>query len=183
MLQQNHSGAYASTARELRDGSSLHSSSQESLLTVGSVEIPRLASNIRLIGKMNGVGFRDQQWLVQRDGKFIQMTELLYRIAERANGQHTLEAIAKSVSTSTEWLVDAADVANLIHSKLVPLGLMGSKPSETRSEPSPVDVNIRFRTLDARFIEPIASVFQLLCNAVIVSAVLVAAGASGVPSR
>jgi outer membrane lipoprotein-sorting protein len=176
MLQQNHSSAYANAARELRDASSLHRSSQQSLLTVGSIEIPRLASNIRLIGKMNGVGFRDQQWLVQRDGKFIQMTELLYRIAERANGQHTLETIAESVSNSTEWLVDAADVANLIHSKLVPLGLMGSQPSETKSEPSPVGVNIKFRTLGPRFIEPIASVFQFLCNSVIVSAVLIVAG-------
>ena len=121
MLQQNHPSAYANGVRELSDASSLLSSSQESLPTIGSVEPPRLAFNVRLIGKMTGVGFRDQQWLVQSGGKFIQMTELLYRIAERANGQHTLEAIAKSVSTSTEWLVDAADVANLIHSKLVPL--------------------------------------------------------------
>jgi outer membrane lipoprotein-sorting protein len=176
VLQQNNSSACINATRELRDASSHHNSSRESLPKVGSVEIPKLASNIRFIGKMNGVGFRDQQWLVQRDGKFIQMTELLYRIAERANGQHTLEAIAESVSTSTEWLVEAADVSNLIHSKLVPLGLMESQPGETKSEPSPVDVNIRFRTVGARFVEPIASVFQLLCNSVIVSATLVAAG-------
>jgi len=176
VLQQNHSSGYANGVSELSDASPLISSSLESVPAVGSLEIPKLASNIRLIGKMNGVGFRDQQWLVQRDGKFIQMTELLYRIAERANGEHTLEAIAESVSTSTEWLVDAADVANLIHCKLVPLGLMESQMGESKAERSPVDVNIRFRTLGPRFIEPIASVFQLLCNTVIVSAVLVAAG-------
>jgi hypothetical protein len=30
---------------------------------------------------LQGSGFQDRQWLVQRDGRFIQLTELLYHIA------------------------------------------------------------------------------------------------------
>ena len=59
---------------------------------------------------MPGTGFKDRQWLIERDGRFIQVTELLYRVAEQANGTRTLEKIAEKVTESTDWMVDADDV-------------------------------------------------------------------------
>src|SRR5688500_7847983 len=61
-------------------------------------ERPALAPNVELSGEMQEGGFADQQWLVQRNGTFIQLTELLYRVAEQANGERTLEEMAAGVS-------------------------------------------------------------------------------------
>src|SRR5437762_1994050 len=63
-------------------------------------ERPSLASNVQLVGAMKGTGFKDQQWLIEREGQFIQVTELLYRIAELASGERTLKEIAAGVTAS-----------------------------------------------------------------------------------
>ena len=57
-----------------------------------------------------GTGFTERQWLIRRDGRFIQVTELLYRVAEQVDGERTLEDIAAAVTQSTEWMVTAEDV-------------------------------------------------------------------------
>src|SRR5262245_25922862 len=85
---------------------------------------PALALNVQLMGEMQGHGFADSLWLIQRDSRFIQVTELLYRIAEQANGERTLDEIATGVTELTDWMVTAADVRQLIQTKLVPLGLI-----------------------------------------------------------
>jgi hypothetical protein len=88
-----------------------------------SSEKPALASAVRLAGKISGLGFRESQWLLDKGGQFVQVTELLYRIAEHANGKHTLQEIAAKVTDATEWSLDAADVEYLIQEKLAPWGL------------------------------------------------------------
>jgi len=130
-------------------------------------ERPTLAANVELVGEMQGSGFQNQQWLIQRDGRFIQVTELLYRIAEQANGHHTLEEIAARVTENTEWSVGAEHVQHLIRTKLMPLGLIagtdgtviGYSPDQVRS---PLQINLRKNLLGPRVIEPIARVFQIL---------------------
>ena len=77
-------------------------------------ERPALSQNVQLVGEMPETGFTDRQWLIQRDGRFIQLTELLYRIAEHANGDRTLEEIAARVTDATVWVVTAADVRQLL---------------------------------------------------------------------
>ena len=77
-------------------------------------ERPQLAPNIELSGQMQESGFKDRQWLIQRDGHFIQVSELLYRIAEQANGERTLEEIAAGVTESTDWIVSGGNVHQLI---------------------------------------------------------------------
>src|SRR5207248_3056149 len=64
------------------------------------------------------------QWLIQRGCHFLQVTELLYRIAEQANGKRTLEEIAQKFTDSTDWLVSADNVRQLIQTRLMPLGLV-----------------------------------------------------------
>ena len=137
-------------------------------------EKPALGRHVHLSGKMEGLGFRESQWLLESRGKFIQVTELLYRIAEQADGNHTLEQIARIVSDSTEWSLEAQDVNYLIKSKLVPLGLMqdGGTPEHSPS-PSPLKLNLQFRALAPRFIEPITYVLRWLCHPAIVVPILV----------
>ena len=64
---------------------------------VATPDRPALAPNVELSGAMQESGFEKEQWLVQRDGRFIQLTELLYRVAEQANGERSLEEMAQGV--------------------------------------------------------------------------------------
>jgi len=140
------------------------------------VRTPRISHNVRLAGKMNGLGFRDQQWLIDCDGRLLQVSELLYRVAEEADGTHTLKQIADAVSSSTEWSLDGADVEHLITAKLIPLGVVGTVARDEERRSSPLGINVKFRTLSPRFIEPITSVLHLLCNWPIVAFVVLSAG-------
>src|SRR5947209_6132296 len=108
---------------------------------------------------MNGLGFQQEQWLINCNGRLLQVSELLYRVAEQADGTHTLKQIADSVSASTEWSLEARDVEQLITAKLIPLGIIGTARGK-EPQSSPLGININFRTLSPRFIEPITSVLH-----------------------
>ncbi|MDQ5852313.1 MAG: hypothetical protein M3380_09630, partial [Chloroflexota bacterium] len=128
-------------------------------------ERPVLAPTVQLCGAMTGTGFAAQQWLVQRDGHFLQLTEWLYRILEHANGQRTLDEIAANVAAATGDPVSAADVRQLIATKLLPSGLVapaeGGPAAAPRAAPasrSPLAVNLRWRVLSPHHIEPLTRV-------------------------
>lgn len=129
---------------------------------------PALAPRVRLVGEWQGSGFQDRQWLIQRDGRFIQLTELLYRIAEHADGERTLDGIAERVTDSTEWMVTADQVCHLIRTKLVPLGLIvpaaGAFPSGSVTNPtrSPLQVKMRVKLLGPPIIDPFTRVLRHL---------------------
>ena len=134
-------------------------------------ERPVLAANVELVGEMEGTGFKDRQWLVQRDGQFIQLTELLYRVAEQANGERTLEEMAAGVTDSTDWIISAENVRQLIQTKLMPPGLIaategvdappGGTAARARAR-SPLAVNMRMKAIGPRFIDPVTKVLQIL---------------------
>jgi outer membrane lipoprotein-sorting protein len=162
---------------------------------------PVLAPSVQLVGEMQGTGFKDRQWLMQRDGRFIQVTEFLYRVAEQANGERTLEEIAREVTQSTDWMVDADTVRQLIQTKLVPLGLVatadGSVEASASAPPrvasqsrggtagedrprSPLAVNMRLKALSPRIVDPIAGVLQVFyAPPVLIPIVIAAAIAHG----
>src|SRR5215212_6062996 len=87
-------------------------------------ERPRLAPGVELLGQMQDTAFVDRQWLIQRDGAFLQVTELLYRVAERIDGERTVEEIAAELTASTDWAVTAENVRQLLFAKLIPMGLV-----------------------------------------------------------
>src|ERR687896_442181 len=89
-------------------------------------EQPALAPNVELVGEMQGTGFTDRQWLIRRDGRFIQVSELLYRVAEQANGERTLEEVAEAVTAATDWIVTPDNIRVLLETKLIPLGLIAT---------------------------------------------------------
>ncbi|MDP8905217.1 MAG: DUF3105 domain-containing protein [Chloroflexota bacterium] len=132
---------------------------------------PARAASVTLVGQLKDSAFADPQFLVQRDGKYVQLSELLYRVMELADGTRTLGQIATRVNASTEWEVGADQVAELIEKRLQPLGLISpgdaSSPDATiaqapRDAPSPVTLKLRAKVLGPRVIDPITSVLQFL---------------------
>ena len=79
-------------------------------------ERPALAPTVELSGALQESGFEKEQWLVQRDGRFIQLTELLYRVAEQANGERTAEEMARGVAQATGRKVSGSQFGALTRS-------------------------------------------------------------------
>lgn len=136
--------------------------------TAGVPERPVLAAGVQLAGEMSETGFVDQQWLVQRDGHFIQLSELLYRVAEQADGHHTLEEIGEAVTDATQWLVTADNVRSILRTKLIPMGLVATaeQPSSVGGQGDRIHgalrLTARTKVLSPRLIEPVSRVLQLL---------------------
>jgi hypothetical protein len=144
-------------------------------------DCPRLAQNVQLLGEMQGTGFKDQQWLVQRDGRYIQLTELLYRIVEQANGQQTLEEIAERVTEATDRVVTQEQIRLLLQTKLVPLRLIDPAGGVAFAPPSaevrsPLQAQLRMKTFGPRLIDPIAKVLQVLYAPPVLVPMLIAIG-------
>jgi putative peptide zinc metalloprotease protein len=131
---------------------------------------PRLAPGVTLAGELRETGFQDRQWLIQRNGSFIQLTELLYRVAEQVDGSRTLAEIAEALSATTDWLV-TPDQVGLLVQKLIPLGLIlpaegapaPSGPS-MRSAPSssPLGMSMKLKAVGPNVIHPVTDVLAVL---------------------
>jgi putative peptide zinc metalloprotease protein len=129
-------------------------------------ERPMLAPFVQLMGELEGTGFRDRQWLIQRNRRFLQVTELLYRIAEHADGRRTLPEIATAVSVAMDRLVSSDQVAQVIGRVLIPRGLIippaGYRVAQTPDRVrSPLAVNMRLRMLGPEIVDPISRVLQV----------------------
>jgi putative peptide zinc metalloprotease protein len=131
-------------------------------------ERPTLAPGVKLIGQLDGSAFRDRQWLVMRDGRFVQVTEILYRVLERADGTGDLDDIAAHVGSAVERVVSRENVEHLVRTKLLPMGLVTGADGRTVPRPrsneflrSPLSVNLRIRVAGHR-IEPVARALMFL---------------------
>jgi len=133
-------------------------------------ELPTLASGVQLVGELPETGFAEKQWLAVRNGKFIQLGELLYRVAELVNGQRTLDEIAQRMTETTEWTVTAEHVQKILE-KMIPLGIIapegGSKAFANQEEParnakdSTLGITMRTQVIGPHIIQPIARVLQV----------------------
>ena len=119
---------------------------------------PSLVPGIEFIGKLQGSGFAEDQWLVRHDGRFVQLTELLYRVAEAIDGERSVEEIAVATTAATPWLVSGDQVALLIEQKLAPLGLVAGMTSAAAEPPagSMVGLYARRRVIPARLVDALA---------------------------
>lgn len=129
---------------------------------------PKTAPNVELVGEFKGSGFQERQWLVQRGDRFIQLTELLYRIAEHASGNRGMDEIAEHVTESTDWIVTADQVDHLIRTKLIPLGIVVPADGAlidravTDNARSMLQLRMRIRVLKPHFIDPFTRILQYL---------------------
>ena len=64
-------------------------------------ERPALADGVELVGQEEDSAFEDPPWLVNRGGAFIHLSELLYRVAERCDGEQSLAEIAESLGSES----------------------------------------------------------------------------------
>src|SRR4051794_5868013 len=88
-------------------------------------EVLRRADGLELIGRFQGSGFRVPPLLARRaDGQVVQLTELLYAVADAADGERDLHAVAAEVSDHCGRTVSADNVAFLAERKLRPLGVL-----------------------------------------------------------
>jgi putative peptide zinc metalloprotease protein len=154
--------------------------------TGASGDRPNRAVDVELVGEFKGSGFAERQWLVKRGDRFIQLTELLFRIVEHADGTHTLDEISAHVTDCTEWMVTPENVRDLVEARLVPLGLIVSDGSSfaqhgsQTKEHSPFGLAMRMRALRPAAIDRIAKVTQYLFAPPIAIAALVLALAAHV---
>ncbi|MBA4116297.1 MAG: hypothetical protein H0X71_07645 [Rubrobacter sp.] len=149
-----------------------------------SPERPALAPNVELIGEIRESGFEEPQYLIQRGDRFIQLTELLYRIVEQADGKRTLDEIATKATEVTDWRVSADNVRQLVDTRLIPLRIIAVQDDEGSAAPeetsgrrpirSPLKVNMRVKMLGPRVIDPITSVLQVLFSSPVLVPVVVA---------
>jgi len=148
-------------------------------------EHPALASEVELLGEMQETGFKERQWLARRGDRYLQLSELLYRVAEQADGKSTHEEMAQGVTRSTDWLVSAENVRRLLRSKLIPLGIVASTEDPQgvlagERRRSPLGVNARARLLGPSAIDRLARVLQILfAPFILVPVVLAVAFAHG----
>jgi putative peptide zinc metalloprotease protein len=113
---------------------------------------------------MTGTGYRTTQWLIQRGDRYLQVSEVLYRVAELCDGIRTDSDIAVLISAATRRDVSAADVHALIETKLAPAGIVGGAavgpaPEDRRS--SPLGVQLGAKVIGPAAIDPFARVAQI----------------------
>jgi putative peptide zinc metalloprotease protein len=144
---------------------------------------PKRAPNVRLLGALPHTAFKEQQWLIQRDPQFVQVTELLYRILEAANGDSSIEQIAQHITESSEWLATPDAVRSLIANRLAPCGLIGTEGLPAKSSAtsladarSPLAVHARMKIISPRYIERFTAVLQNLFAPPLLIPLLVASG-------
>ncbi len=151
-------------------------------------ERPARAPNVHLSGAMES-GFQEGQWLIQRDGSFIQVPEVLYRILEYADGSRTLDELAAAVSETTGRSLSVDNLRLIIGAKLIPRGLIASgggavdpaSGSAGGNAPrSPLAVSMRLRMVSPRFIDPLTGVLQFLYTPPLLAILLLMAGAGHV---
>ena len=142
-------------------------------------EQPALAAGVQLVGELKDSGFAEQQWLIQRDQRFVQVTELLYRVLEQCDGKRSVDEIADRLTESTRWAVNREHVRHVLDAKLIPLGLIAGAAGSAGLLPpasprSLLSMRWRVTIIGQRALEPIARALQVFYAPFLLVPVLVA---------
>ncbi|MEV1050753.1 hypothetical protein [Streptomyces sp. NPDC049887] len=86
--------------------------------------VPRLGAGLQFLGEYQGSGFTERKYLVRRgDGQVVQLSRLLYLVAEAIDGVRDTETVSHRVSGRYGREVSADNIEYLIEQKLEPLGI------------------------------------------------------------
>ena len=95
-------------------------------------DVLRRADGIELIGEFEGSGFREPPRLARRrDGQVVQLSELLFAVAEAADGRRDADAVAGVVSERCGRTVSPDNVRVIAERKLRPLGVLALADGST----------------------------------------------------
>jgi putative peptide zinc metalloprotease protein len=131
-------------------------------------ERPALADGVELAGQMEDSAFEEQPWLILREGAFIQVTALLYKLAGACDGNRTHDEIAAKLSEEIGRTATADNVRQLLERKLIPMGVIPKAdgtvvPSATGPDGrSPLRISLKTRQIPSRIIDPLARAFKFL---------------------
>ena len=129
-------------------------------------ERPKLAEGVKLAGQMQESAFKEPPWLIEREGSgYVQVTDVLYAIAERCDGEHTIEEIAKEVTEKTGETLGAESVQRLVVGQLIARGLVETADGKSMDVPqarSLLAINFRMKMLSPRLIDPVTAVLKVL---------------------
>jgi putative peptide zinc metalloprotease protein len=144
---------------------------------------PTLLDGTELVGQREGSGLREPPFLVRRrDGQLIELSRLLYVIAQFMDGR-ALGEIAKSAATRLEVRVTAEQVAYVAQEKLAPLGLVtyrdGRVPALRRRD-ALLALKFRVGVVPERAVNALASLMKPLFAPPVVIAALLALAACDV---
>ncbi|MGH3850808.1 MAG: hypothetical protein ACRDRT_14085, partial [Pseudonocardiaceae bacterium] len=135
---------------------------------------------VELVGEYQNSGLIESPWLVRRpDGRMIEISELLYRVAEEFQGSDSITEVANAVSIAVGRRLSDDNVRFLIETKLAPLGVLveaGDPEGVCPTDPqAPLLAMVRHsRVLPRRAVDALANLFQPLFCPAIVAFVLVA---------
>jgi len=80
----------------------------------GVSDPPKPAHNLHFAGQMKDGAFEGKQFLVERDGQFIQLSELLLLTLAHVDGKRSIEEIAKGTSAKAFRQVTPDNVRALL---------------------------------------------------------------------
>ncbi|MCP9491950.1 MAG: hypothetical protein MSC31_19055 [Solirubrobacteraceae bacterium MAG38_C4-C5] len=128
---------------------------------------PRLAEGIDLIGEYEGSGFKEAPHIARRaDGQVLQLSLVLFEIAQAADGQRDEHAIAERVGERIGRRVSADNVRFLVERKLRPLGVLanadGSEPRVARARHQILQLTFRTAVIPERVTHALTTVFKPL---------------------
>jgi putative peptide zinc metalloprotease protein len=151
---------------------------------MNAAEHPRRGTDVVLSGEMPDSSYATPQWLIQRGGRYLQVSEVLYRIAEAADGTHSPEDIAVLVGAQTRRQLSGDDVRALIEQRLVPAGIIAgadgaAAAATTKAPSSPLQITLRAAVVSGRVIAP----FAWLGSAFYLPGIVIVAIAATVGSR
>jgi putative peptide zinc metalloprotease protein len=136
----------------------------------------RLLSGVELLGRVEGSGLREAPYYVRRaDGEVVQLSRLLYVVAEQARPGRSLEEIGRDAGAQLALNVRPEQVRYVLEEKLHPLGLVagpdGSSPKLERLDPL---LALRFRVGVVRpaAVQAIAAPLAALFRVPVMAAVL-----------
>ena len=139
--------------------------------------VPRPASGLELLGRLESSGYRNPPWLVRRsDGQVLQLTPALYAVLEAVDGHRDAAAISAEVADRRQLEIDPEDIAFLVADRLQPLGVLvlpdGSEPATQRANPL-LGIRGRMRMVSAERTDRLARRFAPLFNPIVVLLVTV----------
>jgi putative peptide zinc metalloprotease protein len=146
----------------------------------GVSDPPKPAPKLNFAGQMKDGAFEGKQYLVERDGQFIQLSELLLLTLAHVDGKRSIDEIAKAVSAKAFRQVTPDNVRALL-AKLVPLGLVAGAdgtllPSaREQAARSPMQVQLKMAVIPPSVTNAITGLFRILYFPPILVLVLAAA--------